>query len=511
MQDWLTERVAVSPNALALIIGEEHWTYAQLDGLVNGVYGRLQQEGVQAGDKIGVFMPNCLEYVSVIHALVRLGAVLVPINIRLTEVEAAWQIEHVGCRFVLYTERPDWLMVNRQWLMVNDSWLEPTDFTIHHSQYFDAAQRRFTIHNLQAIVFTSGTSGKPKGVQLTFANHFYSAMASAYRLGVLPDDLWLSCLPLYHVGGLAVIFRSCLYGTAVDLHTRFVLEEVNQALNTKPITLISVVPTMLFRLLETRSFWPDSLRLILLGGAAASAELVTRANNLPRETAVSTPKPLVATTYGMTEAASQVATMLPADVENKPASVGKPLLFTAVKIVDENGAEQPPNQYGEIIVTGPTVMDGYYSPNPSASSGQVSNPQSPIPRSHPSGDIGYIDDDGDLWIVQRRSDLIVSGGENVYPAEVEAVLRTHPAIKQVCVVGVPDAEWGQIVAAMVVLADELETAVTPSDLIQFCRKQLAGYKCPRIIQITAHLPLTASGKIERQKVSEQLKQSNKQE
>ncbi len=382
IRDWLAERVAVSPNALALLIGEERWTYAELDGLVNGVYGRLQQHNIQTGDKIGVFMPNCLEYVCIIHALARLGAVLVPINTRLTEVEVEWQVAHVACRFVLYKEKPDeWLMVNRQWLMVNDSWLEPTDFTIHHSQYFDAAQHRFTIHNLQAIVFTSGTTGKPKGVQLTFANHFYSAMASAYRLGVLPDDVWLSCLPLYHVGGLAVIFRSCLYGTAVDLHSRFILEEVNHALNTKPISLISLVPTMLFRLLETRTFWPDRLRLILLGGAAASPELVQQANSLPHQT--NPPKPLVATTYGMTEASSQVATMRPEDVQKKPTSVGKPLLFTNIKIVNEDGQEQPPNDLGEIIVTGPTVMDGYYSPNPSTSSGQVSNPQSPIPRSHP--------------------------------------------------------------------------------------------------------------------------------
>ena len=499
MRDWLAERVAVSPDAWALLIGEERWTYAQLDLLVNRVYGRLQQEGVQAGDKIGVYMPNCLEYVCVIHALARIGAVLVPINTRLTEAELAWQVAHVGCRFVLYKERPEWLMVNGEWLMVNRGWLTPTT---------NNQQLTFNIQRVQAIVFTSGTSGKPKGVQLTFANHFYSAMASAYRLGVLPDDVWLSCLPLYHVGGMAVIFRSCLYGTAVDLHPRFILEAVNHALDTKPISLISVVPTMLFRLLETRTFWPDSLRLILLGGAAAEAELVQQANSLPRKTLPQ--KPLVATTYGMTEAASQVATMLPEDVQKKPASVGKPLLFTAVTIINENGEAQPPKELGEIIVTGPTVMSSYYSLQSPISQPQAANLQTPSPQSHHSGDIGYLDEDGDLWIVQRRSDLIVSGGENVYPAEVEAVLRMHPAIKQVCVVGVPDVEWGEVVGAMVVLDGEgLDTAVTASDLIQFCRKQLARYKCPRLIQFTQQLPLTSSGKVQRQEVRKIVQQANK--
>ncbi len=240
--------------------------------------------------------------------------------------------------------------------MVNE-WLAHADdpFTIHNSQ--------FTIHNCQAVVFTSGTSGKPKGVPLTFNNHFYSAMASAYRLGVLPDDVWLSCLPLYHVGGLAVIWRSCLYGTAVNLHPRFILEEVNQALDSLPITLISLVPTMLYRLLETRTYWPASLRLILLGarrraGVGGTSAIAWR-GTIAQLTIVNCQfanSPLVATTYGLTEASSQVATMLPEDVVKKPGSVGKPLLFTSVEIVDENGRSLPPNTYGEIVVTGPTVM-----------------------------------------------------------------------------------------------------------------------------------------------------------
>jgi O-succinylbenzoic acid--CoA ligase len=280
---------------------------------------------------------------------------------------------------------------------------------------------------------------------------------------------------------------------------------------------------MLYRLLETRTFWPDSLRLILLGGAAVLPELVAQANNLPRQTKPATP--LVATTYGLTETASQVATMLPADVQKKPASVGKPLLFTSIKIINENGAECATNEPGEIIIIGPTVMAGYYehsafstqlsassAPHPPTSSSPqppAPNPQSPIPdpRSHHSGDIGYLDEDGDLWILQRRSDLIVSGGENVYPAEVEAVLRAHPAVKQVCVVGVPDVEWGQVVAALVVVKDGVDTAVSTTDLLQFCRKQLAGYKCPRIIQFTQQLPFTASGKVHRQEISRLLKQT----
>lgn len=485
MDDWLRERVNASPQALALLIGDGRWTYAELDGLVNGTCQRLLAAGVKPGQMIGVLLPNGLEYVCLIHALARLGAVLVPLNVRLTAVELAWQIEQANCGLIVTSAalKNELSIVNCELLIVNENWLHPSkSFTSHHSP--------FKLQTSQALVFTSGTSGKPQGVPLTFNNHFYSALASAYRLGTLPHDLWLSCLPLYHVGGLAVIWRCCLYGTAVDLHSRFVLESVNEALDHKPITLISLVPTMLHRLLEARTSWPQTLRLVLLGGAAATPELLEKAQaaQLP-----------IATTYGLTEASSQVATMLPNDVKKKPGSVGRPLLFTSVKIVAENGDEQPPNEYGEVVVSGPTVMSGYFTSLPTPNE----NTHYALRTTIHTGDIGFLDDDGDLWIVQRRSDLIVTGGENVYPAEVEAVLKGHTAVADACVVGLPDAEWGQRVAALVVLKGE--TAVSAETLQQYCHQTLASYKIPRFIRFAKSLPQTASGKIARQQVAQDMR------
>jgi O-succinylbenzoic acid--CoA ligase len=209
--------------------------------------------------------------------------------------------------------------------------------------------------------------------------------------------------------------------------------------------------------------------------------------------------PLVAPTYGLTEAASQVATMLPEESARKPGSVGKPLMFTQVKIIDDNGSELPPGEVGEIIITGPTIMAGYFEQKLEESPSPLL-PRPPAPLH--TGDMGYLDADGDLWVVQRRTDLIVSGGENVYPAEVEKVLRGHTAVAQTCVVGIPHPEWGQQIAAMVQIKSG--TTITEEDLLAFSRARLAGYKQPRQILFVDSLPQTASGKIARRDVAAQL-------
>ena len=516
--DWLQARVRASPQKVALIIGEESWTYAELDRMVEGTAVTLINQGIQPREYVAALLPNSLEYVCLVHALVRLGAVLVPLNTRLTPTEIQWQVNHTGCKWIVTSENIEEIITNCEQLIMNDEWFQDRDsFIIQYSQ--------FNIHYLQAVVFTSGTTGQPKGAMLSFANHFWSATASSYRLGINPADRWLSVLPLYHVGGLAVIFRSCLYGTAVILHNGFNLDEINHSLDTQAVTLISLVPTMLYRLLQNRDHWPDSLRLILLGGAAATTELVQQANSLPRQdihnsqfTIHNSLFPLIAPTYGLTEAASQVATMPPEDAARKPGSVGRPLMFTTVKIVDDQGDERPPGAVGEIVVSGPTVMAGYYHEDlrlkvkdfvmSAQSNDWTTSPQSPIPNPQSSlhtGDLGYLDEDGDLWLVQRRTDLIVSGGENVYPAEVEKALREHTAVSQACVVGIPHPEWGQQVAALVQLKPG--RSVTEEALLAFGRRHLAGYKQPRRIRFVAELPRTASGKVARGEAADLMRDS----
>lgn len=493
--DWLRVRASNSPQAIALMAGGRTYTYSQLDELVERLCGILLYENVLPGEHVGLLMPNAPAAVVAVFALARLGAVLVPLNTRLTPAELVWQLERADCAHLLCATSlasigrsaadnrlPIHLLPAEGGQF--ESWLaeQPTHVPV---------ERPGKRPPLQAIVFTSGTTGFPKGAMITFANHFWSAVGSAFKLGTRPDDRWLACLPLYHVGGLAILFRSCLYGTAVILQDGFRTPALLDSLAHEDATLVSLVPTMLQRLLPAglSAVTAPSLRLVLLGGAAADPSLLAEAGKAGLSVAVS---------YGLTEATSQVATMLPDGTRAKPGSAGRPLLFTRVAIVDETGRPAAVNVPGEIVVSGPSVMAGYY--RDAAATGAVLRNG----WLH-TGDAGYLDPQGDLWVLDRRGDLIISGGENVYPAEVERVLRAHPAVAAACVVGLSHAEWGQQAAAMVILKEP--ATLTEADLVAHCRRHLAGYKVPRRIAFVDALPMTGSGKVQRLAVAQLMSES----
>jgi O-succinylbenzoic acid--CoA ligase len=310
---------------------------------------------------------------------------------------------------------------------------------------------------------------------LTFGNFWASATSSAFNLGVLPGDRWLACMPLFHVGGLAIVLRSAIYGTSFVVHESFDERAVADSLHSEGITTVSVVPTMLLRLLDADERpSPPALRTVLVGGGPVPLSLLKRAmdRGFP-----------VIQTYGLTEAASQVATLAPGDAIAHTGSAGKPLLNTRLRI------DAPPGEPGEILVAGPTVTPGYFC-RPEATAAAIRDGWL-----H-TGDVGRLDDDGFLYVMDRRDDLIVSAGENVYPAEVEAALVAHPAVMSAAVVGLPDERWGQVVSAAIVQATE----VTDGELEAWVRAKLAGYKVPRRFVRVAELPLTANGKIQRRLV-----------
>jgi O-succinylbenzoic acid--CoA ligase len=356
------------------------------------------------------------------------------------------------------------------------------------------------------LLFTSGTTGRPKAVVLTAGNVLASAAGSASRLGTLPDDRWLLALSPSGMGGLAPIYRTVLYGSALVLQQEFDARRTLGTLSERKCTLVSLVPTMLSRMLDIvesgddeenkeRRGFPDALRCVLLGGAPASQELLERCR------AAAVP---VYPTYGMTETASQVATARPEEAFSEPGTVGRPLLGTRVRVV-ENGKSLAASERGELVVSGPTVTPRYYD-DPGATEEAFSE------AGFHTGDIGYIDSDGRVWVTGRLDDRILTGGQTVDPRQVSDVLREHPTVREAAVVGLASEEWGQEVGAALVaegnagIAENAANAVEEGAIEAFCRERLANYKLPRTIAFVERLPRTASGTVDRVALREWLRE-----
>ena len=474
----LRHRIEPEANNLFIAIEGAEISFGRMNQLASAGCAMIQRStSLNPGDKVGILMSNGMPFVATLLALMRMQLIAVLLNTRLIASELRWQLENSDCRLLVCDATT---AAQADALGFDPLVLREQFFYESPSEYDDYGSLGFA--DDFAIVHTSGTSGRPKATVLSFGNIYRSAIASGKTLGKLASERWLCVLPLYHLGGLSIVLRSLIYGTALALMPAapFDVDAVNRKLSDHPITLVSLVPTMLQRLLEAKKRpWNPHLRLILLGGEAPSPELLARciAEKLP-----------IATSYGLTETASQVATAMPELVYQKPGTVGKPLTGAQVRILDDVGEDAAPNVPGEVLVKGDTVMRGYYN-DPKATAQALRDGWL-----H-TGDIGFMDEDSDLFILQRREDLIVSGGENIYPAEVEAALRQHPAVYALVVFGQPDPKWGQRVAAVIERREG--KSASPTELIAFARQHLAPYKIPRQIAFVDALPRTASGKIQR--------------
>ena len=396
---------------------------------------RLAAHGVRRGSIAALTMHPRREQVVLVHALMKLGAILLPLNPRLSEAERA---------AVIAAEEPA--------VDLDD----PGELTQTAADLPLLGEH--DMDEVCARVMTSGSSGAPKPVGLTYGNFLWSAVGSGFNIGVDPADRWLCCLPLSHVSGLSIVMRSAIYGTAAVLHDGFDVDRCAASLEGERIAIVSVVATMLMRLLEAGADLSGP-RAILVGGGPVPED--------PLQEAIAKGATVVQT-YGLTETCSQVSTLAPGDARRKLGSAGRPLLTTHLRIQD-----------GEILVQGPTV-----APGSADADGWLH-----------TGDLGQIDEEGFLYVKDRIDDLIVSGGENVVPAEVEEVLLRHPEVADAAVIGREDPEWQQAVTAVVVL--ESGSEVTPDDLRRHCSDSLAGFKVPKRVELAAALPRTPSGKLMR--------------
>jgi len=521
---WLWERARLTPHAAALHFGSSTDARAASDAPCDFDYAALAREaetialrlvslGIARGDRIAVRTPNHPRLVALLHAAQKIGAVLVPVNTRLGGAELGPLLAHAEPRLVLLDS-----ILTLQSGAGSAALYDPgrlsqqvPNSAVPGTCYLDVHRDldRVTIAKSAAlppridataawmIVYTSGTTALPKGVVLTNANHCAAAAASRQRLGHGGADVWLATLPLYHVGGLAILARAVLEGSRVDLEDGFDEARVRDAIESGPATMISLVPTMLARLLES-PLQPHNagLRCLLVGGAALSPALARQALELGLP---------IAATYGLSEACSQLCTTAPGSVDAADGSVGRPLPGVEVRI-DEAGDDG----VGELIARGANLTCGYFRNDDAdaaafdidtaahISSGD-SQQGAPLPSEQRwlhTGDLARIDRSGRVHIAGRRSDLIVSGGENVVPAEVEALLEEHPAVRECVVFGLDDREWGQLVVALIALRRGLMPA-TGDDLRAWCRARLAAYKTPRLFRFVDVLPRNAGGKVDR--------------
>lgn len=478
----LEQRVRASPERIALIDATTgtKWTYEELDNTVEHLAAKLAGLGVNAGDHLGMLLDASVATVRLVHAGLRLGALIVPLNVRLAPSELERHVAHADLDWLVCDDASASAVQQADVRLVTIDVQEPgkDGTSLERAPSASGEAVRWRWDDSQLMLFTSGTTGEPRLVELTAGNLQASAFASAMRLGVRSDDRWLLCLPIYHMGGLAPVFRTALYGTALVVHQGFDPASVAAAARGNAATGISLVPMMLERLFETEETLGSDLRFVLLGGAPAEPELIEEceARDVP-----------VYPTYGMTETASQITTATPEEAFTHRGTVGRPLLGTEVSIVGPDGISQPDGEMGEVVVSSPTVMRGYYD-DPEATEATFGR------HGFHTGDVGRLED-GRLWVVGRLDDRIVTGGETVDPEQVATVLRSHSLVEDATVVGVNDPDWGERVAAVVV-GDE----VTAEQLEAHCREHLAGFKCPRQLRFVSSLPRTPSGTIDRDAV-----------
>jgi O-succinylbenzoic acid--CoA ligase len=433
LDNWLAQRAQTCPDRTALVADDVELSYDELEAEALRTARRLAARGVRRGATVVLARPPGAEYAVLLHALMKLGAIAHPLNPRLAPSELEAELGRSQPALVI-TES-------------NELTMTEADLPLLGEHDLDAIQCR---------ILTSGTSGQAHPIGLTYGNHLWSAVGSAFNLGIEPTDRWLCCLPLHHVAGLSIVMRSVIYGTGAVIHAGFDVDAVGASLEGDGVTLISLVATQLSRLLDAGvDLLP--LRAVLVGGSPVPVEVLEEA--LARGATV-------VQTYGLTETASQVTTLTPEDAERKLGSAGRPLLTTHLRIQD-----------GEIVVQGPVVAPGCADED-----GWLH-----------TGDLGRIDDEGFLYVEDRLDDLIVSGGENVVPAEVEEVLLRHPDIAEAAVVGRADPEWQEAVAAIVVLRDGAGAGA--AELRRHCAESLAGYKVPKRFEFVSELPRTDSGKL----------------
>jgi fatty-acyl-CoA synthase len=504
---WTSLRAGRDPDRTAIVCGERRTSYAELDTAASRVAGALRDSGVQPGDRVAVALKNRVEFLELLFGVARAGAIFVPLNFRLASEEVAYALGDSGSTLVVVQDDTAkavssalaQLDTTPRLLNVDDG-TRYRDFPHQagenlgsdYASWRDGAKPA-GVHPVRpedpvSIVYTSGTTGPPKGAVLTHEGVFANVQNYLADWDLRRDDATVVVNPIFHVV-LYILTVPLLYkGGKVVLMEDFDPAEAVRLAERERVTVWFAIPTAWQMILATEELAEldlDRLRFVGSGGAACPQPLMDRFAELGLDYRQG---------YGLSETTSSATTMGPGDQLERPGSIGRPFFHVEARIVGEEGEALDPGGVGEIQLRGRNVCAGYWrKPAETAEAFDAEGWFS-------SGDIGRADEQGFIWIVDRKKDLIISGGENISSIEVEQAVATHPRVEEVAVIGLPDERWGETPCAVVTSTDGTE--LDGAELIAHCRERIAHYKCPTVVVTVAELPKTASGKIAKLAVRE---------
>ena len=499
INDWLARRAKLTPSRVALVDtlnGSKRITYAEWNRAVDTTARALQNElGVQKGDRVALLAMNCVEYLNLWFACGKLGAVLQALNWRLTPAELTALVDDATPKALIFGEdfkpQAETIQARATRAPARTLSLSALQDVIAgvSSDPFPAAEVEW--EDPWIICYTGGTTGLPKGALLTYRSITANSVNTVMSWGLTPDDVAILNAPLFHAGGLSVFTAPLVHiGGASIVCRAFDPDQVFDLVRDAGVTVFFGVPTM-FISLQQHPRWGEAdftkLKLVISGGAPCPTPVFEAfwARDVDFKTG-----------YGLTEAGPNTFWLPPEDVRRKPGAVGYPLFHVDVKIASPEGADLGPNEVGELLIRGPHVFGGYFRrPDETAKVLEAS-------RWLPTGDLAIRDEDGCYSIVGRLKDMIISGGENIYPAEIESVLAAHPAVAEVAVIGVPDAKWGEVGFAVVALKSG--ASFTFEELVEFCRSRLGRFKIPKGMRCVEALPKTGAGKIDKKLLVQQI-------
>lgn len=488
---WLPKQCEKDGEKLAVVFRERRLSYRQFNSRINRLADACRKLGVRRGDRVAALLPNGNEILEATFACAKLGAIFVPINFRLSPDEVAYILNdanaHLFIHHIDYAHIYDAISHRTSISHVICLGTKERSGEEEYESMLEGGSEdepgiEVTDDEVHLMMYTSGTTGRPKGAMLTHANTQWNAIHALLSFSLLETDSTLTVAPLFHIGAMNIFTLPLFYrGGTVVIDDQFVPARVLATVEKEKITCLFMVPAMWLAVMHAPDFSDyrlDSLRLNLSGGAPCPLTVIEffQRNGIP-----------FVEGFGLTETAPFVSILDAKNAARKNGSVGRPAMHVDVRIADDQGEEVLLGDVGELLVRGPNVMKGYWNKQEESTAALRNG------WFH-TGDLARMDDEGFLYIVDRKKDMIITGGENVYPAEVEQVLFRHPHVREVAVIGVPDEKWGEAVKAIIALKEEAQP-VSIEELRAFCEGKLARYKWPKYVEITAALPRNATGKV----------------